>query len=83
MKFLQGDSWADITLSSVEGSGSLADSSAGNDAGKAVYLWANQTTGATVSIYWVAGSEDATKVLAKGIKVYGDGATLTKIEVIK
>ena len=83
MKFLQGDDWKDIALSSVEGSGSLADSSAGNDAGKAVYLWANQTTGATVSIYWVPGSEDATKVLAKGIKVYGDGATLTKIEVIK
>ena len=78
LKFLQGDSWQDIALDSVSGSGELASS--GTDAGKAVWLWKGQTN-ATVSILWKAGSEDETKVLSKGIKVYGNGATLTKIEL--
>ena len=81
-KFLQGDTWTDITLGSVTGDGTLADSSAGTDEGKAVWLSKNQTD-AVVSVYWTAGSEDETKVRTKGIKVYGDGATLTKIEVLK
>lgn len=78
LKFLQGDSWQDIVLESVSDSGELASS--GTDAGKAVWLWKGQSN-ATVSILWKAGSEDEKKVLSKGIKVYGNGATLTKIEL--
>ncbi|MBO7122394.1 MAG: hypothetical protein J6V90_03830 [Treponema sp.] len=80
LKFLEGTNWQDIALGSVNGAGTLADS--GQDAGKAVWLQ-NNTTDAVVSIYWISGSTDETNVLAGGIKVYGDGATLTKIEVLK
>jgi len=79
VKFLQGDSWEDIMVSSVEGDGMIANS--GADVGKAIWPWKDQTN-ATFSMFWVPGSEDATKVLSKGIKVYGDGVTLTKIETI-
>ncbi|MCR4631536.1 MAG: hypothetical protein K5786_07875 [Treponema sp.] len=77
LKILNATDWTDITLDSVTGSGELASS--GDDAGKAVYLWKSQTD-ASVSIYWT--TEAFEKISGKGLKVYGDGATLTKIEIV-
>lgn len=78
MKFLNADTWQDVILKKIEGNGSLADS--GDDKDKAVYLWQSQTD-ATVIIYW---SDDiAGTIKNNGIKFFGDGATITKVELVK
>ena len=79
MKFLEGTTWGHIAVASVTGEGMIANE--GADAGIAIWVWKEQTD-STVSVFWTADSDDETNVLGGGIKVYGDGATLTKIEVI-
>ena len=81
IKILQANTWNDITLETVEGAGSIRNNTTKPDPdnGKAIDLWKTQTD-AIVTVHWTTTA--AEDIIGHGIKVYGDGATITKIETV-
>ena len=72
IKILQQEVWKDISFKSADGDGKLADS--GEDSGKALWVWGNSVT--------VTFSEETVKAIKEnGIKFYGTGVTITKVEL--
>ena len=76
IQFMEGKSWSKILPSDISGSASLAP--APND-DKNTYVWENQTD---VTFSATFASEDIQNIIAGGLKFYGDGPTITKVELL-
>ena len=72
IKIMQQGAWSDIPFAGVEGDGMIANS--GDDSGKALWIWGNSVT--------VKFSEETIALIKEnGIKFYGTGVTITKVEL--
>ncbi len=76
IQFMEGSTWSKILPSDISGSASLAPAP---NTDKNTYVWENQTNATFTATFTAA---DIQNIIAGGLKFYGDGPTITKVELL-